>query len=65
MHGLVRPSFLPDEAQEDQRMLTRRRKKRIGEQTSCKDRIVKLLEAAGFKLSRVCSDVFGKTGRAR
>jgi transposase len=28
MHGLVRPSFLPDEAQDDLRMLTRHRKKR-------------------------------------
>jgi transposase len=64
MHGLVRPSFVPKEAQEDLRMLTRHRKKRVGEQTSCKNRIIKLLEAAGFKLSRVCSDVFGKTGRA-
>jgi transposase len=64
MHGLVRPSFLPNDAQEDLRMLTRHRKKRVGEQTSCKNRIIKVLEAAGFKLSRVCSDVFGKTGRA-
>jgi transposase len=64
MHGLVRPSFLPKEEQEDLRMLTRHRKKRVGEQTSCKNRIIKVLEAAGFKLSRVCSDVFGRTGRA-
>jgi transposase len=64
MHGLVRPSFLPDEAQEDLRLLTRHRKKRVGDQTSCRNRIIKLLETAGFKLSRVCSDVFGKTGRA-
>jgi transposase len=64
MHGLVRPSFLPDEEQEDLRLLTRHRKKRVGELTSCKNRVIKLLETAGFKLSRVCSDVFGKTGRA-
>lgn len=64
MHGLVRPSFLPDEAQEDLRLLTRHRKKRVGEQASCKNRIIKVLETAGFKLSRVCSDVFGKSGRA-
>jgi transposase len=64
MNGLVRPSFLPDEAQEDLRLLTRHRKKRVGDQTSCRNRIIKLLETAGFKLSRVCSDVFGKTGRA-
>jgi transposase len=64
MNGLVRPSFLPDEAQEDLRLITRHRKKRVGDQTSCRNRIIKLLETAGFKLSRVCSDVFGKTGRA-
>ena len=64
MHGLVRPSFLPDEAQEDLRILTRHRKKRVGDKTSCKNRLIKLLETAGFKLSRVCSDPLGKSGRA-
>lgn len=64
MHGLVRPSFLPQEAQEDLRLLTRYRKKLVGEQTSCKNRIVKLLEVAGFKLATVCSDVLGKSGRS-
>lgn len=63
MHGLVRPSFLPEEAQEDLRLLTRHRRKRTGELASCKNRIIKLLEAAGFKLSRVCSDVLGASGR--
>jgi len=64
MHGLVRPSFVPDEAQEDLRLLTRHRKKRVGEQSSCKNRLIKVLETAGLKLSRVCTDPFGKTGRA-
>jgi len=64
MHGLVRPSFLPQEAQEDLRLLTRHRKKRVGEQTSSKNRIIKLLEIAGFKLATVCSDVLGKSGRS-
>lgn len=63
MHGLVRPSFLPQEAQEDLRILTRHRKKRVGEQTSCKNRIIKLVETAGFKIATVCSDVLGKSGR--
>jgi transposase len=63
MHGLVRPSFVPDEAQEGLRMLTRHRRKRVGEQRSCKNRIVKQLEACGIKLASVCSDVLGKSGR--
>jgi transposase len=63
MHGLVRPSFVPQEAQEDLRLLTRYRRKSVGEKTSCKNRIIKLLEIAGFKLATVCSDVLGKSGR--
>jgi len=64
MHGLVRPSFVPQEAQEDLRLLTRYRKKLVGDLTSCKNRIIKCLEAAGYKLATVCSDVLGKSGRS-
>lgn len=63
MHGLVRPSFIPDEAQDDLRKLTRHRRARVGELRSCKNRIVKQLEASGIKLASVCSDVLGKSGR--
>ena len=63
MHGLVRPSFVPDEAQDDLRLLTRYRCKRVGELRSCKNRIIKLLEISGIKLATVCSDVLGKSGR--
>lgn len=63
MHGLVRPSFIPNEAQDDLRKLTRHRSKRVGEQRSCKNRVVKQLEASGIKLASVCSDVLGKSGR--
>jgi transposase len=63
MHGLVRPSFVPKEAQEDLRILTRYRCKRVGELRSTKNRIIKLLEAYGLKLATLCSDVLGKSGR--
>jgi transposase len=64
MHGLVRPSFIPGEAQEDLRILTRYRCKRVGELRSCKNRIIRLLEASGIKLATLCSDVLGKSGRS-
>jgi transposase len=64
MHGLVRPSFIPDEYLEGLRMLTRERARAVHERTRAKNRIIKLLEANGIKLASVCSDVLGKTGRA-
>lgn len=64
MHGLVRPSFIPDEWLEGLRMLTRERVRAVHERTRAKNRVIKLLEANGVKLASVCSDVLGKTGRA-
>lgn len=64
MHGLVSPSFLPSVQLEELRVLTRYRTRLTSEQTSCKNRILKVLEACGIKLASVCSNVFGKTGRA-
>ena len=64
MHGLVSPSFLPPPELEELRKLTRYRTRLIAEQTSCKNRVLKELESSGIKLASVCSDVFGKSGRA-
>ncbi len=64
MHGLVSPSFVPSSEQEELRKLTRYRTRVIAEQTSCKNRVLKELESSGIKLASVCSDVFGKSGRA-
>jgi transposase len=64
MHGLVSPSFLPGPELEELRKLTRFRTKLTGEQTSYKNRLLKELESSGIKLASVCSDVFGKSGRA-
>ena len=64
MHGLVSPSFLPPPELEELRKLTRYRTRLIAEQTSCKNRVLKELESSGVKFAFVCSDVFGKSGRA-
>jgi transposase len=64
MHGLLRPSFIPDESLEGLRMLTRARVQTVHERTRAKNRIIKLLEAQGIKLAGICSDVLGKSGRA-
>jgi len=64
MHGLVSPSYLPPEELEELRKLTRFRTQVVGDQTRCKNRILKELEASGIKLASVCSDVLGASGRA-
>jgi hypothetical protein len=64
MHWLLSPSFVPDVALLELRDLTRYRKKRIGEQASERNRIIKLLEASNVRLASVASDPLGKAGRA-
>jgi transposase len=64
MHGLVSPSVLPPLELEELRKLTRYRTRLVAEQTSYKNRVLKELESSGIKLATVCSDVFGKSGRA-
>jgi transposase len=64
MHGLVSPSYLPPEELEELRKLTRFRNQIVGNQTRCKNRILKELEASGIKLASVCSEVLGASGRA-
>lgn len=63
-HGLVRPSFVPPPDIRRLRDLTRRRSILIADRTREKQRMEKLLEDAGVKLSVVATDVFGKSGRA-
>jgi transposase len=64
MHGLVRPSFIPDAALDALRTLTRTRVAAIGDMTRIRNRIIRSLECLGIKLSTLCSDVLGKSGRA-
>jgi transposase len=63
-HGLVRPSFVPPKPIRELRDLTRYRKAEIEERTREAQRLEKLLQDAGIKLSSVASDVLGVSGRA-
>ena len=62
-HGLVRPSFVPERATREQRDLTRYRKSVIEERARETQRLHKVLEDAGVKLSSVASSVLTKSGR--
>src|SRR5918994_2434722 len=63
-HGLVRASFVPPRPIRRLRDLTRYRAALTAERTREKQRMEKLLEDAGIKLSVFVSDVFGVSGRA-
>lgn len=63
-HGLVRPSFVPPPPIRRLRDLTRRRSLLLADGSREKQRMEKLLEDAGVKLSVVASDLFSKSGRA-
>jgi transposase len=63
-HGLLRPSFVPPEPVRQLRDLTRLRVQKIGEYNRLHNRIHKVLEDAGLKLSSVVSDILGASGRA-
>src|SRR5437667_5716940 len=63
-HGLVRASFVPPRPIRELRDLTRYRKAQIEERTREVQRLDKLLQDAGIKLSSVASDVLGVSGRA-
>lgn len=62
--GLVRPSFVPEPAIRDLRALTRYRRAQIEERGREAQRLDKVLQDAGIRLSSVASDVLGASGRA-
>jgi len=62
-HGLLRKSFVPPRQIRDLRDLTRYRKTLIRERASEVNRLHKVLEDAGVKLSSVASDIMGVSGR--
>jgi transposase len=62
-HGLLNPSFVPERVFRNLREASRLYKKLVGERCRYVNRIVKLLQAHGFKLSNVLSDVLGASGR--
>lgn len=63
-HGLIRSSFVPPEATQELRDLTRTRKQLVREIAQHNLRIQKVMEDANLKLGSVLSDVLGKSGRA-
>lgn len=62
--GLLRGSFLPPDDIREIRDLTRYQTKLTEERSREKQRLLKVLEAAGIKLDVVASDTFGVSGRA-
>jgi transposase len=62
-HGLVRPSFVPPKPIRELRNLTRYRRARMEERTRETQRLDKVLQDAGVKLSSVASDILGRSGR--
>lgn len=63
-HGLVRGSFVPPEPIRQLRDLTRTRTAITRERSREIQRLEKLLEDAGIKLSSVATDIIGVSGRA-
>ncbi|MDI9888190.1 transposase [Streptomyces sp. HNM0645] len=63
-HGLVRPSFVPPEPIRQLRDVTRYRTEIVRERTRETQRLEKLLEDTGIKLSATVSNILGVSGRA-
>jgi transposase len=63
-HGLLPASFVPNQGQQELRDLTRLRVRLVQERGRLVNRVHKVLEEAGLKLSTVLSDVMGASGRA-
>ena len=63
-HGLVRGSFVPPEPIRRLRDLTRTRTTMVRQRAREIQRLEKLLEDAGIKLSSVATDISGASGRA-
>lgn len=61
--GLVSPSFVPPPEIRELRTLTRYRRVRMEERSREVQRLDKVLQDAGVKLSSVASDILGKSGR--
>ena len=62
--GLLRKSFIPAPEIRVLRDISRYRRTLVQEQTTQKNRILKLIETVGIKLAAVASDAFGVSGMA-
>ena len=63
-HGLLRSSFVPPAPIRELRDLTRYRKSLTEERTRAANRLHKVLQDAGIKLSSVATDLLGVSGHA-
>jgi len=63
-HGLVRPSFVPPPPIRALRDLTRHRRTLVEERTRVVQRLEKVMQDAGIKLTSVASALLTKSGRA-
>src|ERR671910_1206039 len=63
-HGLVRPSFVPPKEIRELRNLTRYRKTQIEERSREIQRLEKVLQDAGIKLSSVATGTWSQSARA-
>jgi transposase len=63
-HGLVRPSFVPPAPVRDLRDVTRLRTAVTQERTRAIQRLEKVMQDAGIKLTSVASQAYSKTARA-
>jgi transposase len=63
-HGLVRPSFVPPPEIRRLRDMTRLRKAQINERGRSIQRLEKVLQEAGIKLTSVASQAYSKSARA-
>lgn len=63
-HGLIAASFVPPRPLRVLRDLLRFRRSLVEARTSCRNRLLLVLETANIKLASVASDVFGKSGMA-
>ncbi|MEW6003646.1 MAG: IS110 family transposase [Nitrospirota bacterium] len=60
--GLLKPSFIPSKQLRNMRLKIRYRVAILKQYQAEKNRVMKVLEAAGIKLSSVASDIFGVSG---
>lgn len=63
LNGLIKPSRIFSRTDRELRKLTRERQKLVQDRTVQKNRIHKILESVGIKLSSVLTDIFGKAGQ--
>src|SRR5437879_10791895 len=63
-HGLLQKSYVPSVEQQELRDLTRLRATLVQDRARLVNRVHKVLEEAGIKLSSVISDIMGVSGQA-